>query len=154
VKLKALVALIALGLAGASLAYAAPKAVSTNPHTSTGTTTHGKKPPKTGPGCKPQVAVILKGTLGGLPVSATPLPWSVQVTRTGGNHASKNYTSVPVLVTIDTSTKINRQGHHLATDLQNGDRVLVHARVCKADLANGGQPSLTATRVVAHPPKS
>ena len=34
-----------------------------------------------------------------------------------------------------------------------GDRVLVQARVCKTDLAQGAMPPLTATRVVAHPAK-
>ncbi len=43
----------------------------------------------------------------------------------------------------------------LLTDLAVGDRLLVQARVCKADLgAEGTPPALTAVRVVAHPPKS
>ncbi len=36
-------------------------------------------------------------------------------------------------------------------DLLAGDRVLVQAKVCKADLAQGATPPLTAKRVVAHP---
>jgi hypothetical protein len=31
------------------------------------------------------------------------------------------------------------------------DRVVVQAKVCKADLAQGATPALTAKRVVAHP---
>jgi hypothetical protein len=33
-------------------------------------------------------------------------------------------------------------------------RVLVQAKVCKADLAEGAMPGLTASRVVAHPAKA
>jgi hypothetical protein len=39
-------------------------------------------------------------------------------------------------------------------ELGAGDRVLVQARVCKADLADDVVPALTAVRVVAHPAKA
>jgi hypothetical protein len=35
-----------------------------------------------------------------------------------------------------------------------GDWGLVQARVCKADLANGAMPALTATRIIVHPAKA
>jgi hypothetical protein len=37
-------------------------------------------------------------------------------------------------------------------ELKSGFRVLIQARVCKADLANGATPALTATKVIAHDP--
>jgi hypothetical protein len=48
----------------------------------------------------------------------------------------------------------NGQGKKLITDLVVGDRVLVQASVCKADLAEGAIPPLTAVRVVAHSAKA
>lgn len=151
-KLKALVALVALALAGASLAYAAPKAVGKKPPTTTnGTTTHGKKPPKQGPGCKPMVAVILRGTLDGIASDKSSLSLHV----TGGNHFGKVYKGTDPTVLIVGSTKINRRGHHSLDAFVGGDRLLVHARACKADFANGGEPSsLTARRVTAQPATS
>ena len=51
---------------------------------------------------------------------------------------------------------LEHEGHPDLAKLAAGDRVLVQARVCKADLAEGAVPALTAVRVVghpAHPPK-
>ena len=67
--------------------------------------------------------------------------------------AYKNGTQ-PITVTITTATKINRQGDHNALHLKTGDRVNIQARTCKADLANGATPPLTASRVTAHPASS
>ena len=57
-------------------------------------------------------------------------------------------------MTTDADTKVRRQGKKTLADLVVGDRVLVQAKVCKADLAEGGMPALTAVRVVAHPAKA
>jgi hypothetical protein len=57
-------------------------------------------------------------------------------------------------IDVDTNTKVRRQGKKAITDLVAGDRVLVQARVCKADLAQGATPKLTAAMVVAHPAKA
>jgi hypothetical protein len=46
-------------------------------------------------------------------------------------------------------TKVRRQGQKTLGDLRQGDSVLVRAKACKADLANG-TPHLTATSIVAH----
>jgi hypothetical protein len=105
------------------------------------------KPPTTGEGCKPKVTVVLKGTLTGAPVS-------VDVTRSNrwGRAYVEGTASISVAVTAD--TKVRRKGKALIGDLVVGDRVLVQARVCKADLAEGAMPALTAVRVVAHPAKA
>jgi hypothetical protein len=106
----------------------------------------GKGKPTTGAGCKPKVTVVLKGTLFAAPLS---------VTVTSGNRWGRAYvTAGSAVVTVTTDTKVRRQGKKAITDLALNDRVLVQAKVCKADLANGATPNLTAVRVVAHPAKA
>jgi hypothetical protein len=106
------------------------------------------KPPTTGEGCKPKVTVVLKGTLTGAPLS---------VDVTSANRWGRAYVpgtgSTSIAVDANT-TKVRRQGKALITELVVGDRVLVQAKVCKADLAEGAMPPLTAVRVVAHPAKA
>lgn len=101
------------------------------------------KPPATGAGCKPKVTVVLKGTLASAPLN---------VTVTKANRWGRAYVSASaVTVTVNADTKVRRQGKKTLADLELGDRVLVQAKVCKADLAEGNTPPLTAVRVVAHP---
>jgi hypothetical protein len=128
-----LVSLVAVVLT-ASSALAAPPA--------------DKGKPKTGEGCKPKVTVVLKGTLTGAPLS---------VDVTSANRWGRAYVpgAASTSIAVDPiTTKVRRQGKKLITDLVVGDRVLVQARVCKADLAEGAMPPLTAVRVVAHPAKA
>ena len=105
------------------------------------------KPSTTGTGCKPKIMVVLKGTLTG-----TPLNVDVKSSNRWGRAYVPGTTSTSIAV--DTNTKVRRQGKKAITDLAVGDRVLVHARVCKADLAQGATPALTAAMVVAHPAKA
>ena len=51
-------------------------------------------------------------------------------------------------------TKVRRQGQKKITDLVVGDRVLVQAKVCKADLKDNATPTLTASKIIAHPAKA
>ena len=136
-KVKALLLGTAIALLGASIAVAAPPA--------------GKgKPATTGAGCKPSIAVVLKGTLAGNGAAA---PSALSVTVSGGNHFAAAFKKAvqPLAIQITTSTKISRQGDKNPADLKSGDRVNIQAKACKADLANGAAPGLTAARVVAHP---
>jgi hypothetical protein len=129
-------ALAAVSLA-ASTALAAPPA--------------GKgKPAPIGGACKPKIAVVVKGTL----AAATPAT-SVTLTVTGGNAFAKAYRTAaqPLVVALTATTKVTREDDATAA-LQVGDLVNVRASVCKADLANGGMPALTAVRVVAHAPEA
>jgi len=139
-KLRMMLTVLALAAVAASAAIAAPPP--------------GKgKPPTTGVGCKPAVSVVLKGTLA---ANGAAAPSTLSVTVTGGNKfatAYKNGTQ-PVAVAITTSTKISRQGDHNPADLKSGDLVNIQASVCKADLAHGATPALTAKRVTAHPATS
>ena len=136
-KLKLLLtATVAAGLV-ASSALAAPPA--------------GKgKPPTTGAGCKPRVAVILKGTL-----ASAPGANAITVKVTSANRWGRAYVGgADDSIAVNADTRIRRQGLKTLADLMAGDRVLVHARVCKADLANNAVPALTASKVVAHPAAS
>ena len=107
------------------------------------------KPPTTDAGCKPKVTVVLKGTLTGAPLS---------VDVTSANRWGRAYVAgtASTSIAVDpNATKVRRNGNKtLIAELVVGDRVLVQARVCKADLAEGAMPPLTAARVVAHPAKA
>jgi len=139
-RLTSLLAALAAAVLGASVAVAAPPP--------------GKgKPPATGAGCKPMVTVVLKGTL-----AATPGPsgTSLSVNATSGNKFAQPYLAgaQPMSVAVDAGTKVRRQGAKTLGALLSGDRVLVQARACKADLAGTALAPLTASRVVAHPAKT
>jgi len=133
VKVRSLLVGLAVVAVTTSAAVAAPPA--------------GKGKPTTGEGCKPKVTVVLKGTL-------TAAPLSVDVTR--ANRWGRAYVegAASTSVAVDADTKVRRKGKALIGELVVGDRVLVQARVCKADLAEGAMPALTAVRVVAHPAKA
>ena len=111
------------------------------------------KPETAGAGCKPKIAVVLKGTLASTPgASAT----SLSVNVTSANHWGKAYVggSAKSIGVDPNTTKVRRQGKKTLGDLLKDDRVLVQARVCKADLANNATPALTASKVIAHPAKA
>ena len=110
------------------------------------------KPKTTGLGCKPQITVVLKGTLASTPgASATAL----SVTVTSGNRWGRAYVKAtqPTTVAVNADTKVRRQGAKTLAALLADDRVLVQARVCKEDLKEDKTPGLTAARVIAHPAK-
>ena len=145
-KLRVLVVcLVALGLS-ASVAIAAPPPGKGKP-ASPGNSAAAGKPLPTGPTCKPKVTVVLKGTLTSV-VGAT-----LNVTVTHGNRWARAYVAAgTATVTVTDDTKVRGKGANEVDDLTATDRVLVQARVCKAELlAVGPLPVLTAMRVVAHP---
>ena len=109
------------------------------------------KPPTTGTGCKPKITVVLRGTLKGAPGAS-----SISVQVTSGNRWGRAYVKAtqPTTVGVDTKTKVRRQGQTKVTDLKDTDRVLIQARVCKADLADNAVPALTASKVIAHAAKA
>jgi hypothetical protein len=111
------------------------------------------KPDPTGAACKPKITVVLKGTLAITPgAGATAL--SVNVTS--GNRWGRAYVKAtqPTSVGVGEDTKVRRQGKKEVGDLLKDDRVLVQARVCKADLKDDVTPALTASKVIAHPAKA
>jgi hypothetical protein len=109
----------------------------------------GKGKPRAGEGCKPKVTVVLKGTL----KSASASSLSVEVKK--GNRWGRAYVKAaqPLPIAVNPDTKVRRQGKKTLADLKPEDRVLVQARVCKADLKDDSAtpPALTASKVIAHP---
>jgi hypothetical protein len=117
------------------------------------------KPPKTGPGCRPQVSAILSGTVATAPGGAATLPFLLQVKVMHANLFGQAYVNAtqPVSMTVTDKTKVKLaalKGLAALRALQVNDRLRIQALVCKADLANGATPVLTAKRVDAHHPKS
>jgi len=145
IRIFGVVCVVALGLS-ASIAIAAPPPGKGKPASPGNSATAGKPLP-TGPTCKPKVTVVLKGTLAS--VSADTL----EVTVTHGNRWARAYVDAGTAkVTVTDDTKVRGNGAKGVSDLAATDRVLVQARVCKAELlAVGPLPDLTAVRVVAHP---
>jgi hypothetical protein len=147
-RLKVVVMGVVAALLSVSVAVAAPPPGKGKPQT---VPPSGKgKPQATGPNCKPMVTVVLKGTFTG--ISGTTLTMAV----TSGNRWARAYVSAgSANVTVDPSmTKVRWNGQKELTDLVKGDRLLVQARACKADLGQTVPPPLTAVRVVAHPATS
>ncbi len=112
-----------------------------------------KKPP-TGPGCKPAVSVILKGTLTSDPEFAGAGTFTMNTT--GGNKAGKVFVGgAAETITVGAGTKIRRQGGpKLVASLESGDRAVVHLKACKAALPLDAAEltALTALRVNAKAP--
>jgi hypothetical protein len=139
-----------LALAVAAAALTASAAFAAKPATHPG---NGSKPPTTGTGCKPQIMVLLHGTVAAAPGSAPVLPFSLMVTVKSANSFGTVFVnpSTPLGINVTSSTHVSRQGSKTLSSLLLNDQVTVQARTCKADLANGAKPALTATMVSAHP---
>jgi hypothetical protein len=114
------------------------------------------KPPVSGVGCKPLAMVLLKGTLASSPGAAPVLPYSLQVKLSSANRFGDAFVKAgqPISVTVTGTTKITRNGGKVLSRLVSGDRLVIEARGCQADLAAGAVPPLTATHVTAHPASS
>ena len=144
----ALIAALAVGLM-ASFAVAAP-AKGPKGNTNTTTTTKVKKAKKV---CRPNVSLILKGTL--VSVADDELSFTMDVTQTN-RHAKALYKGKTVSVTVNAKTKIKRLGKRVKlSKLTIGDRFNVQARLCKlkkGTVVVETAPPL-AVRVVARPAK-
>ena len=141
-RLRTLAVALCVASLGVSGAAAAPPAGKGKPETA-------GKPATTGATCKPKVTVVLKGKLTGTAAGSLAMDVT-QANRWGRAWASLGTASV----VVDDTTKVRRNGQKLVTDLVVGDRLLVQARACKADLTSKTLPSLTVVRVVAHPAKA
>jgi hypothetical protein len=106
---------------------------------------HGKQ------ACKPNVSVMLKGTLANDPAAgATTLMMSV----TGSNAHGKSLKGLGVTVALDAKTKVRRQGAKTVESLAMNDRVNVQIRRCKADLPLSAATvdDVAAARITAQAP--
>jgi hypothetical protein len=112
------------------------------------------KPPKSGQGCKPAVTVMLKGVLAA-DVDPADGDTSFTMVVMHSNRFGRAYKQAgTATVNVDPKTKVRRAGAHNLGALAPNDRLLVSAKACKADLANGGMPDLTARKIAAHPARS
>jgi hypothetical protein len=112
------------------------------------------KPPGTGDGCKPNVKVVLKGVLAPDVDPADGDVSFVMVVKHSNRFGRAWKQAGSATVNVDQKTKIRRKGARNLGALAPNDRVQVGAKVCKADLANGAMPDLTARRIGAHPAKT
>jgi hypothetical protein len=112
----------------------------------------GKGPkPKTGPGCKPAVTVMLAGVLAA-DVDPQDADTSFVLTVQRSNKHGRAYKLAgTATIAVDAKTKVRRQGADNLGALAPNDRVHVTAKVCKADLKDGATPDLTARKIGAHP---
>jgi hypothetical protein len=112
----------------------------------------GKGPkPKSGPGCKPAVTVMLAGTLAA-EVDPQDGDTSFVLTVKNSNRHGRAYKAAgTATILVDAKTRVRRQGAKTLGALAPNDRVHVTAKACKADLKNGGSPDLTARKIGAHP---
>jgi hypothetical protein len=150
-KFRILVLALVTALVGASVAFA---------HDNPGNGRPSAKPgkPTTGPNCRPRVKVVLRGTLANDPAAGDT---SLQLNVTKANRHGRAYVSAaqPMTVNVDAKTKIRRkaQGSDPSKTFESlamGDQVKLDAKACKADLANGATPALTARHVLAKPANS
>ena len=111
----------------------------------------GKKPPATGADCKPAVTVMLSGVLGADVDPADGDTSFVMVVKQSNRHGRTFKSAGSATILVDAKTRIRRQGAKSLGALAPNDRVHVTAKVCKADLKNGGTPDLTARKIGAHP---
>lgn len=116
----------------------------------------GQKPPETGPGCKPKVTVILKGTLKSDPgAGATSFQLEVLRANKHGKSLVNGTAPLTVTITVDANTKVRREGATTIDALALNDRAVVQIRRCKGDppLSVDTVDDVPASRVTAHPPK-
>jgi hypothetical protein len=112
------------------------------------------KPPRSGEGCKPAVKVVLAGVLAA-DVDPADGDTSFTMVVKRSNRFGRAYKQAGIAtINVDPKTKIRRKGAHNLGALAPNDRLLVSAKACKADLANGGMPDLTARKIAAHPARS
>ncbi len=157
-KLKTLLAVLALAGLAVSVAIAAPPpgkgkpgssvAASTGTTSSTtGTTTtepgkgKGKGKGK-GPACKPGRSLVLKGDF--VSVGGTGFAMTVK----SGNAAAKQFVGKQLTVVVEAATRFTKAK---LADLKAGDKVMVQGYVCKADAT---ALSAVARRVTAKGPKA
>jgi hypothetical protein len=109
------------------------------------------KPSKTGANCRPKVTVMLSGVLAP-DVDPQDGDTSFVLTVKHSNRHGRAYKQAgSATIMVDTKTRIRRQGAKTLGSLAPNDRVHVTAKVCKADLADGATPDLTARKIGAHP---
>jgi len=111
----------------------------------------GNKPPTTGPGCKPRVTVMLSGVLDPSVDPQDADPSFVLTVKHSNRHGRAYKQAGSATILVGETTRIRREGATNLGALAPNDRVHVTAKVCKADLKEGGTPDLNARKIGAHP---
>src|SRR3954451_15237109 len=103
--LKTILLALATAALTASAAFGAPPVT----HSDKG---KGVKPPTTGTGCKPEVMVVLHGTVATAPGATPTLPFSLMLNISSANHAGAAFAKAaqPLPVSVTLTTKVSRQG--------------------------------------------
>lgn len=112
------------------------------------------KGPKPGHACKARVTVMLKGSLAADVDPADGDTSFTMLVKRSNRHGRAYKKAGSAMLTVDAKTRVNRLGAHNLGALAPNDRLLVTAKVCRADLKKGATPELTARRVLAHPAKA
>lgn len=112
--------------------------------------------PEKNKGCKP-APVLLAGTLANDPAAADT---SFQLNVLKANRMGRMFRSAaqPLSIAVSAQTRYVNRGQPSSLDaLAQNDRVLVHAKLCRSDVAAARQagttPALTARAVVGKGPK-
>ncbi len=140
-KLKILLAVLAVAGLAVSVAIAAPPPETTSSTSSTTATESGKGKGK-GPACKPGRSIVLKGEF----VSAGGAGFAM--TAKSGNAAAKPFVGKQLTVAVDSATRFTKAK---LADLKAGDKVKVQGYACKADAT---ALSVVARRVTAKAAKA
>jgi hypothetical protein len=143
---KVFLLIFAVGALTASAAMAAP---ASHPGKDSQPNDPGK-PSTTGTNCRPQILVVLHGTVAVAPGASPTLPFGLQVAVKSANAHGQAYIKAaqPVTITVTPSTRIVSEGNASLSSLLMGDQVTLQGHSCKADLANGATPALTARMVI------
>src|SRR6476646_6215 len=126
-KVKTLFLALAATALTASVAFAAPPA--THPGNGSNPTGNSGKPASSGTNCKPQIMVVLHGTVAVAPGTSPALPFGLQVAVKSANwhgHAFIKATQ-PLTITVTSSTRIVNHGKASLSSLLMGDQVTVQA---------------------------
>jgi hypothetical protein len=113
-----------------------------------------KNPPTTGADCRPSVQVVLKGVLAADVDPADGDTSFVLIVKRSNKHGRAFKAAGSATIMVDAKTKVRRRGEHNLGALAPNDRLSIKAKVCKADLAEGATPQLTARKIDAKPAKA
>ena len=98
--------------------------------------------------------VVLKGVLAATVDPADGDTSFVMVVQKSNKHGKAFKAAGSATIMVDVKTKVRRKGEHNLGALAPNDRLSVKAKACKADLAGGATPQLTARKIDAHPAKA
>jgi hypothetical protein len=150
-KLKKLQKVLVLVFVGSALTASAALAAPPASHPGKGPKSGDPgKPSTTGTNCKPQIMVVLHGTVAIAPGASPVLPFGLQIAVKSANSHGQAFVKAtqPITINATSSTKIVNQGKSSISSLLAGDQVTVQARSCKADLTSTTTPTLTARMVI------